>query len=462
VNGSVCEKCPVGIFKSFSGNQQCPDCIWGSTTLDVGSTDVSQCVCDVGWQPEIWDVQITPYCKWCNSGKYKITVGNASCDVCPEDTVSEYGATTCKCGPGTYEDDGACQSCPENAVCRNLDFDGQRFCYAGKTDCVCTYCHTGPDRGPCTECPAGSYKETLGSTACVSCPDVKHITDCYRNEKSDCVCMPGYIDDGYLSYACRPCLPGTYTNRNSNNRMRPEGSYDPGTDPHECLHCPAGKYASGIASTACIACPTGTYSSRERAVDVEQCISWVTGTFSNKTGASSVAACEPCPAGHYSAVIGSATNALCVPCRAGTYSNQTGACNTSVCTACAAGKYSTSSGASATETCTLCDAGVYSAPGASVCKLCAAGLTGPEGGPWAPCARGTWRSVDSAACVQCSANETTVFEDIRRKTRVCAKRVSGWRQTRAAYSVQQASSRAQRQTPSVSIVQITAQTLWVR
>jgi len=53
---------------------------------------------------------------------------------------------------------------------------------------------------------------------------------------------------------------------------------------------------------------------------------------------------------------------------------------------------------------------MYSASGASVCNLCAAGLTGPEGVPCTPCVKGTWRTVDTAACVACSANETTVLE----------------------------------------------------
>jgi hypothetical protein len=46
--GHVCEKCPMGKFKPSIGNEQCQSCIWGSWTLDVGSTAVTQCLCDIG------------------------------------------------------------------------------------------------------------------------------------------------------------------------------------------------------------------------------------------------------------------------------------------------------------------------------------------------------------------------------------------------------------------------------
>ena len=46
--GNVCEKCPMGKFKPSIGNEPCLSCIWGSWTLDVGSTAVTQCLCDIG------------------------------------------------------------------------------------------------------------------------------------------------------------------------------------------------------------------------------------------------------------------------------------------------------------------------------------------------------------------------------------------------------------------------------
>jgi hypothetical protein len=274
--------------------------------------------------------------------------------------VSESAASTCKCGPGLYDEDGVCQSCPDNTVCRSLEIYDQRFCYAGKIDCVCNYGYTGPDGGPCTECAVGTYKDTLGSTACVSCPDVFHHTEWYRVQKQDCVCVPGFIDDGYLSYACRPCAPGTYSNQNSANRFR----Y---LTIHECTHCPVGTYASRLASTVCDACPTGTYGSRTKMGDVRQCTSCVAGTFSNKNGASSMSVCEPGPAGYYSSVIAADATHTCAQCVAGKYSTATGAASEDTCVPCAADRFSTA-GASAC----LCPDGTYAEDASAACVPCAA------------------------------------------------------------------------------------------
>ena len=151
-----------------------------------------------------------------------------------------------------------------------------------------------------------------------------------------------------------------------------------------------------------------------------------------------------------------------MPCRAGTYSNRTGAANASVCTACSAGMYSTASGASATETCRQCDAGMYSTPGASVCKLCAAELTGPEGGPCTPCVKGTWRTVGTTACVACSANETTVLEASTSENACVCKPGFGLASDSRCVQCPAGKFKSKfrrRQIPSVSIVQITAQAL---
>ncbi|NBX18658.1 MAG: hypothetical protein EBR09_14990 [Proteobacteria bacterium] len=78
------------------------------------------------------------------------------------------------------------------------------------------------------------------------------------------------------------------------------------------------------------------------------------------------------------------------------------------CTDCGAGKYSTATGALGASTCQSCPSNSLSATGsdaATDCE-CAAGFSGPAGGPCTACAAGKYKAADgSAACVDCGAGK---------------------------------------------------------
>lgn len=99
-----CTPCALGWYKSSAGADLCTQCPLASTTLDVGSTDITDCVgvdtsqhisdqtyeCDVGyyWSSENW------LCEPCEANTYKDSVGNdAECTSCPVMSISDIGST---------------------------------------------------------------------------------------------------------------------------------------------------------------------------------------------------------------------------------------------------------------------------------------------------------------------------------------------------------------------------------
>ena len=108
------------------------------------------CTCNVGYSgPDGGS------CTACLAGKYKADTGRGACTDCDINTYSEaVGASS----------ESSCQSCPENTA-SELGSTSSSDCLEG-----CPPGLTG-DPGSCTDCEAGTYKATVGSDSCISCPD---------------------------------------------------------------------------------------------------------------------------------------------------------------------------------------------------------------------------------------------------------------------------------------------------
>ena len=126
----------------------------------------------------------------------------------------------------------------------------------------------------CSNCSAGEYVTTNGSSTCFSCPRGRFST---RNASTECeICTSGHytgnLEEG--SDVCLPCEPGKYTSSDFEVEcdLCSEGKYTSmngskscerclaGTIPHqdvgskECELLPAGKFGDGDK------CPVNTYS----------------------------------------------------------------------------------------------------------------------------------------------------------------------------------------------------------
>ena len=114
-------------------------------------------------------------CSPCSPGFYKSTVGLQACDSCPENSTSLPGATSI-------------------------------------SQCICPFGYTGLQGSVCSVCPAGKYKNVLGSSACEPCPLGSWSS---TTGQSFCALCPiGKYLDYSLSTStrgCQPCPFGTYS-----------------------------------------------------------------------------------------------------------------------------------------------------------------------------------------------------------------------------------------------------------
>ena len=112
---TTCTPCPIGTWKSTTGN------------------DLTDCKCNKGWHGADGSA-----CSECEAGKYKENTGSASCSACPDSSTS----------PAESDD---------------------------LTDCKCNKGWHGADGNACSECETGKYKENTGSASCSACPDFQHL-----------------------------------------------------------------------------------------------------------------------------------------------------------------------------------------------------------------------------------------------------------------------------------------------
>ena len=408
-DGGTCTACGVGKYKTAAGSFGCTNCSAGLYSTTIGATALDQC-------------------SFCWYGKFSVA-GASVCTECIPGKFSPGYPFPCEdCEAGKYSVSGVTWAC--------------LTCAAGK--------YSSASASVCTECSAGKY--TKDGLTCVTCLYSKYAVA----GASVCTeCVPGKytLGEGQTSIsACIDCAAGKY----SENEI--------------CRHCPAGKYSAAV-SSVCTNCGPNTYSPTVGATGVDTCLACPAGSlpagFDSRAGSDALedcfvqecapgstgldgGTCTACAAGKYKTVPGSAT---CTDCSAGTYSTTIGAtamatCTTcpsnsqsspgstaltscvckegftgpngGTCAACAVGKYKVATGSAACidhppATCTSgnrpdsVSAGSYKDTlfsSNAVCK-CAAGFTGPDGGPCIACAAGFYKAtVGSTACTDCSTSSS--------------------------------------------------------
>ena len=170
----------------------CVACPMSSLNQNTGSKFRTDCQCIPGFTgPD------GSGCEPCSVGKYKSAPGAQSCSACPENKITgqsegrEYNTLyasvsedACKCKVGYYGPVGleTCTRCPEGSI---SSFDSSTI-----DACVCDQGYTGSGAAACSECQEGTYKAVTGSDNCTSCP-VDHYspsasitpTACYHAPK---------------------------------------------------------------------------------------------------------------------------------------------------------------------------------------------------------------------------------------------------------------------------------------
>ena len=326
-------------------------------------------------------------CASCDAGTFKTADADTACDgTCPGDSTSPEGSdalTDCVCNAGySGANGGSCTVCPADTY---KDATGDSACLpcavnsqslAGSdaaTDCQCNAGYAGPDGGICTECSTNFYKSTVGTALCEACA-VNSQSPAASVTDTACQCNAGYA----------------------------------GPDGGPCAFCSETQYQPSVGEAACLACPSNSVSTVESGRDEQTdclCNAGYTGTNGG--------VCSACAAGKYKTTTGSTACSDCdvhadspeastvvtdCVCNAG-YEGANGA----TCGACAANHYEDTS----TDACVPCPDNSQSpslSSAATACQ-CNVGYTGPNGQACTPCLEDEYKdTVGNAACKSCDSN----------------------------------------------------------
>lgn len=255
-----------------------------------------------GSEPRICDVQCRP--------GFAQGVGGAPLYFCNNGDLTLPTITCVECPIGTYQNgfgENECLSCPADST--TLE--------AGSTlasDCLCLEGFAG-DSIPrvCTPCPVGTFKDTVGTEACVACPAGASTEEPASTSFANCLCTAG---------STGPCL-----------------------DPEDCVctDCEEDFFKPALGPAACTACPADS-------------------TTRGETGGDSFGSCL-CDGGFGGTI--QDPESVCTLCEIGEFSTGGG----NACNACPDVHQSTLETGSSLVTDCICIAGFEGADGTS-CTTC--------------------------------------------------------------------------------------------
>ena len=310
--GGPCSPCPPATYKTEIASLLCKACPPNSDSLLTAATSIKDCKCNTGYfdDSDRYDERrIYRECVGCAANQYRCTdcdtAGAKYCLDCVN-SVSPVASLTieaCRCnagwtlaaghacvgcGIGKYKDtigSASCTNCPSNTNSSQLSVSVQ------DCKCIAGWTWAGRDTGPCTACALGLFKRIPGNMPCTLCPAGKTTT----TPNGPCVCREGFtaISSGMghaEGAACEPCALGTYKNTTGpqlcdacpswsatttlQNSQRVACQCDPGaTGPHggPCTRCEPGKHKVSRGNSVCDTCPVAQYSAPAGRVDCDHC-----------------------------------------------------------------------------------------------------------------------------------------------------------------------------------------------
>lgn len=191
----TCTACEVDFYQDEEGTTACKRCPVNSHTNDTAKTDITDCLCDAGF--ELHTDGIDQGCVPCPAGYYALK-GSNQCQQCPQDTYSLANAAVCT----------ACAA-NERSLAGSVN----------ESACNCLPGFGGPT--VCATCPNNTYSPggipVLDQRPqCLPCPNFK-LSPLQSDSPQDCVCQAGYEDVGSDPLApCTPCIDGQYSTGGAN------------------------------------------------------------------------------------------------------------------------------------------------------------------------------------------------------------------------------------------------------
>ena len=341
-----CVKCLNGTYLNASGAvsaSQCAACPMGASTLDVGASAQTQCLCLAGY----YGPPGGP-CAPCAAASYSTAPNASACTLCERNT---YGL------PESLKTSSAAACTPCDALYGFTPAPGALQC-----SCNAGYFVNVAANQACDPCPRNTYGVAGAFTECYACTNGYTPTGVGVRNASECWCNPGH----YLVGA-----------------------------PNVCALCAAGPYyCAGGPSAGQTACPAFFTVNQDGQANVSAC-TCVPGYYMTLSN-TSARACNPCPIGSWCA----GSDALPTACPSNMTTNLTGgALNVSQCF-CKPG-YQRVNNASIAAGCALCPSNQVCLSG--VVSPCTANSYAPAGSSDAAaclCVPGYYPDTP-ASCARC-------------------------------------------------------------
>ena len=289
LNGSICSACPPN-----------------SKTTGPGATDITQCICEDGFQRE------NDHCIPCSANHYGF---DEACYQCPANSTSPVGSVSvnaCQCVDCKIKAlpiDKCYGACPSNSSCTPCD---KGFAKASLADTICD------------ACDHGEFQELKAQPACLKCPETRSTDFAASILASDCHCIAGYeplnVSDHHR-LNCSACRLGfaKKTLGDHHCQMCARNSFADNRASHECKACSdfatiqAAHFTADHGSTSVhdCKCNRGSY------LDLDSCELCVPGSFKHAVGFEACTFCgKPDLYAHHYGLDehGSQSADHCVPC----------------------------------------------------------------------------------------------------------------------------------------------------
>ena len=343
---------------------------------------VTQCRSCAAQDGYFWDT-LNGVCMQCTNTKYRTARVSNMFSSEWEPLLGLYtNALTCISCPERYESGswaaGRANSCGcSSGLCQsNCNTGSNTYSYC--SDTTTNNCPPGRGlvSGTCTNCVAGTYKNTVGTNQCRSCGNTAELATgpMFSQSRDNCVCEAGYGWKGTNFGACSGCPANSHSPKarydlavctcnagyqtsylydgtlmcSNTPTSCPTGQYLSGTS---CVACDAGKYKNTLGTEVCISCPAASTTTVTGTISGTSCL--CNSGYTGENGGT----CTACAAGKYKSVTGSAA---CSDCGVNTYSTVTGANSVSTCQSCPSFTQSIA-GSTALTSC-VCTPGYYEGP----------------------------------------------------------------------------------------------------
>ena len=417
---TTCTITPAGTYVNTAGSSGYSSCQIGTANPNTGGTSSSVCVsCAAGTYA---DTLGTVTCKQCNSGTSNANTGSTSVSACVACSAGYYASTSglsscSQCLPGTYAANTGTVTCTVCVAGTSSPSTGSTSA-ANCQNCAVGY-YSSAGSSSCTQCPVGTYADSVKSAQCTPCPAGKANPNTAGTSSSACSCCLAGTSAVAGSSSCAICTIGQYSPSCSGVCINCSlGNYAPSANSPSCTVAPTGTYVDTTGATAYIQCPVGTANANTMSTSSSSCIPCSPGYFTNSLGTTTCTpcaagysqnltgktSCNPCPVRYYQSQTGQAT---CIICPVGSYQWQTAQ---NSCITCPSGTMQNTTGQ---ITCIVCPIGTFqSNPGQTICTNCSAGYyqSYPGQSSCIACAPGTYSPFPgSSSCIQCPSGSYQTF-----------------------------------------------------